>query len=144
MRSFFLYIFLYSQNILIFNYHAKYLITGYKYKELGPRIVKLALLLIKFMLYGLVQFLLYEYQKESPNCFIYQTLLLMLNLDEQQAYTVVQLSDFAENWYFCTPIIVNIITPPTLDPKTFDTQKIILKCSKRLWLQKLDWSLGPM
>ena len=41
----------------------------------------------------------------------------MINLDEQQACTVVQLPDFAENCLFCTPVIVNISIPLTLDPK---------------------------
>ena len=31
------------------------------------RMAKLALLLIKFMIYGIVQFLLYEYLEDSPN-----------------------------------------------------------------------------
>ena len=51
--------------------------------------------------------------------YIYQNLLLIINLHEQQAYTVVQLSDLAKNWHFCTPIIVNISIPQPLDPKTF-------------------------
>ena len=37
-------------------------------KEVGPRTAKLTLLLIKFMKYGVVKFLLYEYLEESPNC----------------------------------------------------------------------------
>ena len=36
-------------------------------KELGPRMAKLALWLIKFMKYGIVHFLLYEYLEESLN-----------------------------------------------------------------------------
>ena len=45
-------------------------------KELGPQTAKLALLLIKFMKYGLVQFLLYEYLQESPNCVYIQTFVV--------------------------------------------------------------------
>ena len=37
-------------------------------KELGARPVKLALLLINFLRYGHVQYLVYGYLKESPNC----------------------------------------------------------------------------
>ena len=37
----------------------------------------------------------------------------------------------------------NFYTPP-LDPKSFDKQRIFLKRSKRLWLQKLDRRLGHM
>ena len=70
----------------------------------------------------------------SKLCIYTKHLLLMINLDEQQAYTVVQLFDFAENWHFCTPIIVNIFIPPPLDPKTFVIQRIFLKYSKHLWL----------
>ena len=36
-------------------------------KEVGPRTAKLALLLIKSIEYGIVQFLLYEYLEKSPN-----------------------------------------------------------------------------
>ena len=36
-------------------------------KELVPLTAKLALLLIKFMKYGIVQFLSYEYFEESPS-----------------------------------------------------------------------------
>ena len=42
----------------------------------------------------------------------------MINLGEQQACTVVQLSDFVENCHFCIPTIVNISIPPSPDPKT--------------------------
>ena len=73
--------------------------------------------------------------------FIYQQLLLMINVDEQQASTVVQLSDFAENCLFCTPINVNITIPPPLDPKTFVIQRIFLKRSKRLISNK-NWIGG--
>ena len=45
-------------------------------KELGPQTAKLALLLIKFMKYGLVQFLLYEYLQESVYMFIYETFVV--------------------------------------------------------------------
>ena len=37
-------------------------------REVGSRTAKLALLLVKFMKYGVVQFLLYEYLEESPIC----------------------------------------------------------------------------
>ena len=47
--------------------------------------------------------------------YIYQTFVVFF-LDEQQACTVVQLPDFADNCHFCTPIIVNISIPPPLDP----------------------------
>ena len=40
----------------------------FKGKELGPQTAKLALLLIKFMKFGIVQLLLHEYLEESPNC----------------------------------------------------------------------------
>ena len=52
---------------------------------------KLAPLLIKFMKYGIVQFLLYEYLEESPKyVYIYtKHLLLIINLHEQNAYTVL-------------------------------------------------------
>ena len=42
----------------------------YLNKEVGPQKAKLALLLIKFMkyMYGVVQFLIFEYLQESPNC----------------------------------------------------------------------------
>ena len=63
----------------------------------------------------------------------------MINSDEQQAYTVVQLSDFAENWHSFT-LIVSI--PPPVDPKTLVIQRIFLKRSKRPWLQKLDRRFG--
>ena len=59
-------------------------------------------------------------------------LLLMIDLDEQQACTIIQLPDSAENCRFCTPIIFNISIPPTLDPKTFVIQRIFFKRSKRL------------
>ena len=38
------------------------------FKEVGPRTAKLALLLIRSIKYGIVQFLLYEYLEERPNC----------------------------------------------------------------------------
>ena len=38
------------------------------FKEVGPRTEKLALLLIAFMKYGIVQFLFYEYLEKSLNC----------------------------------------------------------------------------
>ena len=38
------------------------------FKEVGPRTAKLALLLIKFMKFGIVQFLFHDYLEESPNC----------------------------------------------------------------------------
>ena len=47
-----------------------------------------------------------------------------INLEEQQACTVVQLPYFAENGFFCTPIIVNIFITPPFDPKTFVIQRI--------------------
>ena len=37
------------------------------FKEVGPRTAKLALLLIKFMKCGVLQFLLFKYLEESPN-----------------------------------------------------------------------------
>ena len=74
---------------------------------------KLALMLIKFMKYGLI----WIFRGMSKLCIYTKHLLLMINLDEQQAYTVVQLFVFAENWHFCTPIIVNIFIPQPLDPK---------------------------
>ena len=37
-------------------------------EEVGPRTAKLTLLLIKFMKYGIAQFLLYKYLEKSPNC----------------------------------------------------------------------------
>ena len=43
-------------------------------KEVGPRTANMALLLIKFMKYGVVQFLLYEYLEESPNCVYIQNI----------------------------------------------------------------------
>ena len=39
-----------------------------KGKEVGPRTAKLALFLIEFMKFELVQFLLHEYLEENPNC----------------------------------------------------------------------------
>ena len=42
--------------------------TTCKYKKVEPRMAKFALLLIKFMKYGIVQYLLYENLEESPNC----------------------------------------------------------------------------
>ena len=53
---------------------------------------KLALLLIKCTLYGIVQFLLYEYLEERLNCvYIYtKHSSLIINLHEQQTYTLVQ------------------------------------------------------
>ena len=70
--------------------------------------------------------------------------LLTIDLLEQNAYGFVQFSDFAKNWRFCTPIIVNISIPPPLDPKISDIQIIFLKRSKRVCLPKLDRRLGPM
>ena len=71
---------------------------------------------------------------------------LILNLYEQQAYIVVQLSDFAKNWHFCTTIIVNISIPPPLDPKTFDIQKIFLNslniCGYKNWIR--GWCMCSM
>ena len=64
--------------------------------------------------------------RKVQTVFIYKHLLLIINLDEQQACTVVQLPDFAENCLFCTPVIVNISIPPPLDPKTFVLQRIFL------------------
>ena len=37
-------------------------------KDVGPLTAKLALLLIKFMKYGIVQFWLYESLEERPKC----------------------------------------------------------------------------
>ena len=42
--------------------------TKIEIKEVGLRTAKLALLLIKSIEYRIVQFLLYEYLEESPNC----------------------------------------------------------------------------
>ena len=53
-------------------------------KEVGPRTVKLALLRIRFMKYGIVQFLLYEYLEKSPNCVYNKHSSLIINLHEQQ------------------------------------------------------------
>ena len=69
-------------------------------KEIGPRTVKLALLLIKFMKYGIVTFLLYEYLEKSPNCITTKHSSLIINLNEQQTYTVVECSDLAKNGIF--------------------------------------------
>ena len=44
--------------------------------------------------------------------------LLIINLNEQHAYTVVQYSDIVENWHFRTLIIVNISVAPPPDPNT--------------------------
>ena len=38
------------------------------FKEVGQRTAKLALFLIEFMKFELVQFLLHEYLEENPNC----------------------------------------------------------------------------
>ena len=53
--------FIHSRFICMFRFVIKF--------DIGPRTAKLALLLIKFMKYGVVQFLLYEYMylDESPN-----------------------------------------------------------------------------
>ena len=106
----------------------------------------MALLLIRFIKYGIVQLLLpiYEYLEKSPNC-VYiplYTPYMIINLHEQYVYTVVQFSDLAKNWQFCTPIIVNIVIHPPLDPKTFDIQRIVWNYSKRLWLQKIGFEVG--
>ena len=105
---------------------------------------KLALLLFKLMKYGFVQFSYMNIRGKSKICIYTKHLLLIINLHEQQAYTVVQLSDLAKNWHFCTPIIVNISIPQSLDPKTFDILRIFLKRFKHLWLQKLNRRLGRM
>ena len=42
--------------------------------------------------------------------YIYQTFVVFF-LDEQQACTVVQLPDFADNCHFCTPIIAIFLYP---------------------------------
>ena len=84
------------------------------------------------------------FRGKSKLCIYTKHLLLMINLDEQQSCTVVQLPDFAENCHFCTPVIVNISILPPLDPKTFVILRIFLKRSKRLWQQKLDRRLGRM
>ena len=52
-----------NAEILMWKYYNDSLKRG-----IGPRIPKLALLLIKFVKYGIVQFLLYEYLEESLNC----------------------------------------------------------------------------
>ena len=88
-------------------------------EEVGPQTAKLTLLLIKFMKYGIVQFLLYNYLEKSPNCIYIQNLLIII-LHEQQTYTFVQFSEIAKNSHFCTPIIVNFSIPPPVDPKSFD------------------------
>ena len=71
-------------------------------------------------------------------------LFLIINLNQQHAYTFVQFSDIAKNWHFCILIIVSISVAPTLDPKTFDKRRHILKRSKCLSEQKLDRRLLRM
>ena len=73
-----------------------------------------------FTKFGIVQFLSHEYLEQSQTVHIYQTFIVHNNLHEQQTYTVFQYPYKAKNWHFCTPIIVNISIPPTLDPKSFD------------------------
>ena len=80
-------------------------------------------------------FVIWIFKGKSKLRIYAKQLLLVINLDEQQAKTVVQLSDFAKNLRFFTPMVVNISIPPPLDPKTFVIQSIFLKRSKRLWLQ---------
>ena len=56
----------------------------------------------------------------------------IINLHEQQAYTFVQFSEIdKKNWHFCTLTIVNVSIAPSLDPKTFDIEGIMLKRSSR-------------
>ena len=58
--------------------------------------------------------------------------VLIINLHEQQAHTIVQYSDLAEKKHFRTTIFVNISVVKTLDLETFDIRRIILKQTKRL------------
>ena len=55
-----------------------------KCKELGPRRVKLVLLLIKIMKHGVVQFLLY-----AKLCIYTKNSSLIITLHEQQAHILV-------------------------------------------------------
>ena len=91
---------------------------------------KLALLLIKFMKYGIVQFLLYEYLEESQSCVI-------INLHEQETYKFVQFSDIAKNWNVCTPIIVNISNPNPRSKKFWYTKSFentLNVCGYKNWI----------
>ena len=58
--------------------------------------------------------------------------LLITNLHQQQAYTYFQFSDIAENWHFCTLIIVNISVALLLNPKTLDILRLIINRFKRM------------
>ena len=70
----------------------------------------------------------------SPKCIYISHSVLIINLHEQQAHTIVQFSDFhvAEKKHFRTTIFENIFVVQSLDSETFDIRRIILKRSKRL------------
>ena len=108
-------------------------------KEVEPRTTKLALLLIKFMKFGIVQFKLHEYLDESPNCVYIPNIhhLKLICMNSRHIY----LSNFLiklKIGIFAHLIIVDISIPPPLDPKIYDIQRIFLKCTKCVWLPKLD------
>ena len=75
------------------------------------------------MKYAIVQFLLYEYLEESPNCVYVPNIYLF----QQQEYTVIRLSDLAKNWHCCTHIIGIIFIPQPLDLKNKWYTKNLLK-----------------
>ena len=114
-------------------------------KEVGPRTSKLVLLLIKFMKFLTVQFFVIRVCRRKSKLRIntkYSSLVINF-MNKRHAF--VQFSYLAKNWHFCTPIInCQYFYTPTLDPKSFDIQRILWKCSKCLWLQKLDHRLGCM
>ena len=106
----------------------------------GRRTAKLALLLIKFIKYGIVQFLLKEYLEEGPNRVhipnIYRWKLIWIHNRHIHLFN----KDLAFlHTYHC-----QYFYTPTPRSKKFWYAKNPLKRSKRLWLQKLDRKLGRM
>ena len=64
------------------------------YKEAGVRTAKLALLLIRFMKSGIVQFLLYEHLEKSKLGIYTKHSSLIINLHEQHMYIYLNLFNF--------------------------------------------------
>ena len=61
-------------------------------------------------------FFIWIFRGKSILCIHTKHSLLIINLHEQQAYTVVQRTDLAKSLHFCTPFNVNISIPRPLNP----------------------------